>query len=62
MVKETIKERDKRLNEMKPDLFFRGKRVSWDEIKNKSLIEIMVSPDYEGNLPKIWQENMKKRG
>ena len=62
MVKETIKERDKRLNEMKPDLFFRGKRVSWDEIKNKSLIEIMISPDYEGNLPRIWQENMKKRG
>ena len=54
--KETI---DEKLSKIKPDFYFRGKRVEWKEIKNKTIDEIQSSPDYTGNFPPLWQENMK---
>jgi len=54
--KETL---DERLSKIKPDFFFGRKKVEWEEVKNKTIDEIQNSPDFRGNLPKVWQENMK---
>ncbi|MBT9175230.1 MAG: hypothetical protein DDT22_00904 [candidate division WS2 bacterium] len=61
MLKKREKEKtlDEKLDKIKPELFYKGKKVGWKDIKEKTIEEIQSSPDFEGELPRLWQENMK---
>ena len=53
---------DERLSKIDHNFRIGGKKAKWSDIKKMSLVELRMRPDVEGNIPSIWQKNMKAEG